>query len=128
MQSYVTRIGLLLALLAGCTKLDTESMFDVPLEGKIFTVDSIKSQQTVKAEGTATGGPVNVYLYLDKNKAAAQKDILAKKLVSPFIMSKVEGAETFSVEATIPANETAVVEVTRAGKPAKVKLHITNKS
>ncbi len=127
MRSNVTRMALLLALLAGCTKLDTESMFDVPPEGKIFTVDAIKSQQNVKATGTATGGPVNVYLYLDKNKAAAQRDIAAKKLVSPVIMSKVEGTDTFSVEATIPANETAVVEITRAGKAAKVKLHITNK-
>ena len=117
-----------MALVAGCTKLDTESMFDVPPEGKIFTVDPIKSQQTVKAEGTATGGPVNVYLYLERNKAAAQKDILAQKLVSPFIMARVETTGDFNLEATIPANETAVVEVTRAGKPAKVKLHITNKS
>lgn len=127
MRNSLKLLGLSLLLLAGCTKLDTESSFEVPLDGKSFLVEPIKSQQSVKASGTATGAPVNVYLYLEKNKAAAQKDILAKKLVSPFVMAKSEGAETFSVEATIPAGETAVVEVTRAGKKANVKLHITNR-
>ena len=128
MRTWLICIALLVVgSVAGCTKLDTTSSFDVPMGGYSVTVDPIKSQQNIKVTGTATGASVNVYLYLNKNRTDAQKEILAKKLVSPFILAKVETTDEFNLEATIPANESAVVEVTRVNKAAKVNLHITNR-
>ena len=129
MRNLTMCIGVfLLGMACGCGKtLDQDASFDVPMEGKFLTVEPITTEQNVKVTGTATGAPVNVYLYLEKNRQAAEKDILAKKLVSPVIPAKVEKAETFTLTATIPANETAVVQVTRAGMAAKVQLRISNK-
>lgn len=111
---------------SGCkAKLDMESAFDVPPEGRIFKVDPIKKEQTIKVTGTATGAPANVFIYLDKNEAAAEKEIMSLKY-TPIILAKQEKTEAINVEATIPANETAVVRVTRVMKAAQVKLKITN--
>jgi hypothetical protein len=121
----------LLAFVSGCgrTRLDMSSSIDVPMEGKGFIVDAAKNQQTVKVTGTASGAPVSVFIYLEKNKDAAEKDILANKLVSQFIPTSVQKTEgEFSLETTVPADEKAVVQVYRASaKTAKVQIHITNK-
>jgi hypothetical protein len=121
----------LLVVAAGCgrTKLDMSSTIDVPMEGKSYVVDAAKSQQIVKVTGTASGAPVSVYLYLEKNKDTAERDILANKLVSSVIPASVQKTEgEFTLEATVPANEKAVVQIYRAtAKAAKVQIHITNK-
>jgi len=128
MRRWIAGVAfLLMATVAGCkTKLDMNSLFDVPGEGRAFKVDAIKSDQTIKVSGTATGAPVNVFIYLNKNEAAADKEIMAMKY-TPIILNHQDKTESFDLEAFIPANETAVVRINRAtSKSAKVNLKINN--
>ncbi len=125
----VRALTLVLLGIVGCgkAKLDMESLFEVPVEGKSFKVDPIKSEQNIQVTGTATQAPVNVYVYLDKNEAAVEKEIMTLKTTAN-VLAKQEKTEAISLTATIPANETAVVRVTRGGgKAARVQLKITNR-
>jgi hypothetical protein len=118
---------LMLGLVSGCgkTKLQTDANFELPMEGKPFEIDPIKSEQKIKVTGTATGAKVNVFVFLKKDEASAEKEIMSLKF-TPIILAKQEKTEAINLEATIPANETAVVRVTRAGAKASVQLKITN--
>jgi hypothetical protein len=119
----------ILGTVSGCgrTKLAVESAFELNLgDNKLITVEPIKHEQKIKVTGTATGAPVNVYVYLSKNEAAADREIVAKKFTD-VILQKQENTDSISLEATIPANEGTVVRVSRAGagKP-NVQIKITN--
>jgi hypothetical protein len=118
---------LLLAGAAGCrTKLDETWTIDTG-EGftRSLTINAIKSEQQVKVTGTATGGPVDVFIYLAKNKKEADKEIITKKFTSNILDKRIK-TDKIDLEATIPANEEAVVQVNKAGAAAKVQLRITN--
>jgi hypothetical protein len=112
----------------GCLryKLDVDYDFDVSGGGDMKILEAIGREQTIKVSGSAAPAPVNVFIYLDKNKTNAGKEILTMKF-SPIILANDEKTENFNLEATIPANEMAVVHVTRAGTATHVKLKITNK-
>ena len=97
------------------------------MNGKPFEVDAVKYEQDIKVTGTATGAPAAIFIYLKKDKDAAEKAIMAKKLTSPVLLNKVETTGDFTLQATIPANETAVVEVDRVNKAANVHIKITNR-
>jgi hypothetical protein len=121
---------LLVGSISGCGKprLEVPASFEVGPVGNVFTVDPTSREQNIQVTGSATGAPVNTFIYLDKNKTAAQNEIFSKKFATA-ILAKQDNTETIGLEATIPANETAVVHVTRAAinKVAHVELKITNK-
>ena len=119
---------ILMVCAAGCgTKLDITKSFEVPAGGDhILTVEKIKQEQTIKITGTATGAPVDVFVYLDSNKEKARKEILNRKS-EQFILKKQEKAEAIDLAVLIPANEEAVVFVESTGKKANVQLTITNR-
>jgi hypothetical protein len=131
MRLWIASTAFLLAsLAAGCGKPKLEVViapFEVPGEGKLYTVEPTRREQEIQVTGSATGAPVNVYIYLDKNRTAAETQIISNKL-TPLILQKQENAEAINLAATIPANETAVVHVRRVSfnKPATVQLKITN--
>jgi hypothetical protein len=111
----------------GCrTKLDKSLSYDTS-EGytKSVTIDAIKNEQQVKITGTTTGGPVDVFVYLTKDKKDADRDIISKKFGAK-ILAKQLKTDKVDLQVTIPANEEADVRIDRAGAPAKAQLRITN--
>jgi hypothetical protein len=130
MRIWTTCLALLLmSSVSGCgkPKLEVDSNFDLSEDySKLFIVDAIKSEQKIQVTGTATGSPVNAFIFLEKNKTKAENEIATRKF-TPVILDKNEKVEAINLEATIPANEAAVVQVNRTGKAASVHLKITNK-
>jgi hypothetical protein len=114
-------------VVSGCsTRLNVESEYEVPLGGKLHEIEPIKKDQTVKVAVVATGGPVGVFVYLKKDEETAEKEIFANKY-SSIILAKEPKAERADLEASIPANQTAVVHVIRASnKGPTVKVKISN--
>ena len=118
-----------LVVFAGCggTVLKIEQTIDVPVEGRALTIDPIKSQQKVKVSASASGGPIDIVVCRDSDRDAVERDLLAKKLKTEVFAHQLN-TEQAALEATIPANTTALVIIQRAGaKPAKVELKITNR-
>jgi hypothetical protein len=110
---------------AGCRSLKDETDFEITLAKEHSReIDPIKKEQKIKVEVTSSA-PVSVYIYLKPDQDAVNKDVLAKRPVAKALASK-EKVETASLEATIPADATAVVTVYSLGKAAKGKLKITN--
>lgn len=108
------------------TSLNIESTVEVePLVSRLTFVEPIASQQEVKVSATATTGQFNIYLFLEKDKASVESDVERGKTSSKVLDSKTKTSEA-SLKAQIPANETAVVMMTCAGKKVEVKLKITN--
>jgi hypothetical protein len=120
----------LVVLAAGCGKprLNESASFDVETGGKLLTVEPTKWEQEIQVKGSATGAQVNVYIYLEKNKAAAQNEIYGKK-GGTAVLVKQENTDNIDLRAAIPANEAAVINVMRAviNQKPKVQLTITNK-
>jgi hypothetical protein len=122
-------VGVALLMLVGCgrTTLNVEEEFVVPIDGKFKLVDAIKKEQTIKVNATSTEGPFSVFIYLEKNRDAAEAEATKKQFTDKTIAYK-QGVESVeNLEARIPANEAAVVMVWRSSaKASKVKLKITN--
>ena len=120
--------GLMWLLLVGCApKLNLEKkLFDLDTGGKTYDLQAVKAEQKIYVDATATGGNIDVYVFLTKNKAAVEKDIFAKRFGS--VIEHAEDKETVSLQATIPGNEEATVWVkaTNQKKPA-VSVEIRNK-
>jgi hypothetical protein len=111
----------------GCrTKLDESWTVDTA-KGYTQSLDilAISNEQQVKVTGTATGGPVDVFVYLKKNMKAAENEITTKKFTNTILAKQIK-TDNIDLVATVPANEVAVVTVNRAGAAAKVQLRITN--
>jgi hypothetical protein len=117
----------LLLLAIGCTKLNSQSDVHVkPGEMKYSFVDPITKSQKINVSAKASDGKFNVYCFLDKDKAEVEKDLNLNKVGAKVLAHelKTNGAE---LNATIPANETAVILLTSAeAKNVEVKLKITN--
>src|SRR5205814_7226473 len=108
------------------TVLNLESTFDILPQGmKSFTVDAIGHDQTVKVEVVATGAPVNVFAYLAKDKAEAEKAIESRK-PSPKFLKSENMTETVIWNLPIPANNEAMVMIVGTTKAANVKVVIKN--
>ncbi len=119
----------LLLVLAGCsrTTLNLEESFKVPIDGKFKVIEAIKSEQTIKVNATSTDGPFSVFVFLEKNRDAAEAEATAKKFTDKTIAHKTGVESVENLEARIPANESAIVMVWRSSaKASKVKLKITN--
>src|SRR5438105_3325894 len=92
----------LIGLAAGCGKprLNVDASFDVEPGGHLLIVEPASREQEIQVSGTATGASVNVYIYLEKNKAAAQNEIFSKKFGST-ILAKQDSTEKIDLRATI---------------------------
>jgi hypothetical protein len=127
MPRVCARLAVLaLLVLAGCrTSLSVDKQFENPPDGTFIEVDPIKSAQTIKVTATADA-PVGVYVFLKKDRDAAEAEALAKKYTG-ITIAKEEKGENIALQATIPANEAAIVMVSNAtAKRANVKLKIKN--
>ncbi len=70
----VLTVALVTLACLGCGKpaLDHKSKFTLEAgEAKTLDLDPVKEDQVIKVTGSATGGPVSVYVYLAKNRQAA---------------------------------------------------------
>jgi archaellin len=117
-----------LILAAGCwTKLLDESVVNVdPTEHKFREIDAISRGQKVTVSAKTNSGQFNIYVYLDKDRAEVEKEFDKGKGVGKILAQKLNASEA-NLNATIPANEKAIVAVTAAeGKKAEVKLKISN--
>ncbi len=117
-------VWLLVLMVAGCeAKLrDTRSFEVKPGDaGKEYRVDPKASERVLKVTATAEGGPIEVYVYLSKDRDVAENSILAKK--DEGILAKAVKVQEAELTATIPANEEAAVVVTTGDiKSANVQL------
>jgi hypothetical protein len=123
-----SRSGQTLISLVGCgSRLNDERTLSLgPTEEKTLTIDAASKDQTITIQVNSTGSPVNVYCYLEKDEAEAEKAIQARQ-ASDKILAKQEKTEGASLKATIPAKNKAVVMLTSAtAKSATVKVKITN--
>jgi uncharacterized protein YcfL len=119
---------LLLLLLVGCKgKLNVEKTVQLKLSiPEIFNIDPIAKEQAIQVSAKAESGMFNVYVYLSKDEAAAEMEIIANKPGAKIIAHKLKATEA-DLQATIPANEKAAVYVVSGdGKKAEVKLKISN--
>ena len=107
--------------------LNQESTFEVtPGQTYELRVDPVSRAQKIKIQATATGGPINVYVYSEKDAEAARKLIRSRNLGSP-VLGYHEKTENASVEADVPANLTAVIMFELASaKKVTVNAKITN--
>lgn len=113
----------------GCGKpnLEHKSKFKlVEGETKTLDLDPIKQEQVIKVIGSTSGGPVSVYIYLEKDKQAAEREIFNRKPAAA-VLAKQEKTETIDLEASIPANEKAYVRVENIRGTPTVDLQITNR-
>jgi hypothetical protein len=113
---------------AGCKPaLNYEKDFELKgVSDENISMPAITREQKVKVE-IKTDEPVSVYVYLEKDAEAAEKDLHAKRNPSDNILSqnlKVEGTTT--LEATIPARNGWIVRLSPGSKKSNVKVKITN--
>jgi hypothetical protein len=118
----------LLFLCAGCkAKLNYDKTFHLKKgDAQNFTIPAISSEQQVKISVQAGDGPVDVCVYLAKNKEKAEVNPpFAKKDL--FLERKLnEKSVDFTV--TVPANEEAIVYVGNVGRAElkEVTIKMTN--
>jgi hypothetical protein len=121
-------VFLLLLLAVGCrTKLNDESVVNVGAgESQYRMVEPISKEQKVNVSAKANSGTFNIYVFLEKDKAEAEKEIDKGKTGDKVLASKQKATDA-DLQATIPANQKAVVMLTSGdGKKAEVKLKISN--
>lgn len=113
--------------LSGCAKLNIEKTLEVQSLGDTvrWPIDGIKSGQKITVSLTVTGGPVDAYLFLEKDEKAAEEAIFAKKEDKSLILAgKRDVSGEAQLEATLPAAGPAVLFL--SGKKATVKAKVTN--
>jgi hypothetical protein len=126
-------IGLIVlaVAVAGCGATKLNETHDVEVTPstppKKLIVNPIGKDQKIKVEFSATK-PVNVVVFLansEKEEDAVERDILAKRASAKILTSK-EKETTGTLEASVPANNSAVIYVSNTGPSAKVTVKITN--
>jgi len=91
---------------------------------KTFVIDPAKTQKTLKVDVQATGGPVDVHVYLDEDERDAEKAIMFQS-TSPKVLAGKYKVENVQLEAPIPAHKAFTVRIA-AVKKASVKVKMTN--
>lgn len=111
--------------LSGCgAKLNIEQTKELSLSEVITQpLDAYKKEQKITITVSATN-PVDVFVYLDKDKDAAEAAINAKKDDKLLAVSRM--LKDGKLEAPIPANSPATIMIAPAGKSAKVTYKVTN--
>ena len=120
---------LLLMLNFGChTKLNQESTVSLTnIEAKHFLIKPISKEQVINVSAKSTEGTFNVFVFLEKDKNEAVAAIEKTKLDDSKVLNHKLKTPEAELQATIPANETAIVYLVSAdGKKAEVKLKISN--
>jgi hypothetical protein len=127
----MSRLLLLLGFctLLGCTRtiLKDEKRVELTQEAPTYTytVPEIKHAQNVKVTLSADA-PVSVAFGLKKDEGALGTQLTSRNIAGKamVLLLKTQDAQ---LEATIPANESAIIIVTReANKKTNVKVNITN--
>jgi hypothetical protein len=115
----------LVAAAAGCRTLNVEKSFEVSAVGEHnIALDPIRTEQKIKVVVTSTA-PVSAFVFLEPDTDDVRKAVMGLRK-SPKMLASSEKKEDATLEATIPANSTAVVMVVGTGKSATVKVRITN--
>ena len=115
-------------LVAGCqSKLNVERTvdFDAGLDTYI-DIDPPKYDQTLSITVTSDT-PIDVYVYLKKDKEAAQRDAMLGKKNSSVVLAGKEKVQSDTLEAKVPAKEPAVVMIRSSSKAGTAKLKIVGK-
>ena len=126
--TWISLIALAVAA-AGCkqTVLNQEKTLDIgPGDYRELIIDSAPRDQNVKVEVNSSAGPVGVFVFLEKDKAAAKRDIDARKIVPANVLALSDKTDKATMEVMIPANNEAVVAVTHASKKTSVTIKLTN--
>jgi hypothetical protein len=121
------RWGLLLLALAGCqSKLNVEKTFTIePTASHTIDIDPPRYQQ-VQVIAVSSDTPVDVFVYLKKDQAAAERAIETGKVPERVLASK-QKVKNETIEATVPEKEGAMVTVCNSTKTATVKVKIVGK-
>jgi hypothetical protein len=122
-------VAVLAMAASGCyrTVLNMEKTFDLgPGDTHEDIVSPVKTEQKIKVELTSSPYPVSVFVFLEKDRAAAKHDIENKKSAPATVLASQEKIQSWTQEVTVPADNSAIVLVTRASKDTKVTLKLTN--
>jgi hypothetical protein len=88
-------------------------------------IDAPRYDQKV-AVTVASDGPVDVFVYLKKDRETVLAAIAKNPTQAPVLAFK-EAARNDTLEVTFPAKETAVITVAAGLKPVSVKLKVVAK-
>jgi hypothetical protein len=119
----------LIATVVGCTpRLDHTANFTVSVNNggqRIGPLDPVRSAQTLKIDVKTTEGSVDIFVFLNKDKDAAEKESYANG--GPHLLADKRKIEAATFEVAIPAAESAVIDIRAATpKEAKGTLKVTN--
>ncbi len=112
--------------LAGCQSVSLEKT--VTVSGgeayQAFTIDPPRRDQKVTVTISSATNPINVYIVLEKDLAAAQESLKNEKPPANALDRK-ENVQDATLEATVPANNSYTVLLSPiAGKTSQVSLKI----
>lgn len=113
----------------GCgSKLHDERMITLGIgEEKPLQLEPVRREQKIRVHFQSPGVPVTVSCFLEKDQPDVEKARLGGK-VSDKVLGSQEKKEEAEFEATIPANQQAIVLISSAARQeAKVKIKITNR-
>ena len=100
-----------LVFLAGCkARLNMDKTVKLTEGPQAFIVDAISSEQKIKVSVEAADAPVHLFVYLEKNKEAAEGGLFDTKKETAFLGRKLQ-EKSIEMEVTVPANEAVVVAV-----------------
>ena len=117
-----------LVLLTGCkAKLNSETVVHVNVgDLKTTIIDPIAKSQTINISARSLDGKFNLYCFLEKDQKEVEKGITQNKISDKVLAHEVK-TSVAQIQATIPANEAAVILLTCTDvRSAEVKLKITN--
>ena len=131
MQPQWKWIGLvaLTVVSAGCyrTVLNLEKTYEfLPGDEQEIIVEPARREQKIKVEASSSAAPVSIFVFLEKDRDAVKRDIRTRKEPLTNLLAHEEKTTSASLEATIPADSSAVVLITRASKATTVTVKLTN--
>ena len=127
--SWTAAGALLLGLALGCgSRLHDERTVTVEPGGDHFlSIDPPTRDQKVQVKVETSGGPVNVYCYLEADKKEAERAAALHK-ASDKILAKAEKTSGADLEFSVPAKSGAVVMLSSAfGKTVSAKVTMDGK-
>ena len=91
---------------AGCQKLSDEKTADIGPEGGLYSLryEGPRGKELVRVEVSSAGAPVDVYLVLEKDVAAAERSLAAKQSPAE-VLDKKEKATEATLEGAIPGKQ-----------------------
>jgi hypothetical protein len=95
-------------------------------EYKSLEFDAPARDQKVAVTVIASGSPVDVYLVLQKDQAAAEKALTLQKHLG-IALARKEQTENATLEAIIPARNAFAVLISGARKACEVTVKVTGR-